>query len=67
MPAAKCPECDEEVFVDANLEQGDFVKCEECGASLELVGMDPIELDVREEDGGDGDDDGFGIDGGGSF
>jgi len=49
MPAAKCPECDEEVFVDADLEQGDFVECDECGASLELVGMDPIELDVRSE------------------
>lgn len=49
MPAAKCPECDEEVFVDADLEQGDFVECDECGASLELVGMDPIELDVRHD------------------
>jgi alpha-aminoadipate carrier protein LysW len=49
MPAAKCPECGEEVFVDADLEQGDIVECDECGASLELVGMDPIELDVRNE------------------
>jgi len=67
MPAAKCPECDEEVFVDADLEQGDFVECEECGASLELVGMDPIELDVREEAGVDDDDDELGFDGGGGF
>jgi alpha-aminoadipate/glutamate carrier protein LysW len=67
MPVAKCPECDEEVFVDADLEQGDFVECEECGASLELVGMDPIELDVRDEVGIDGDDDGFGIDSGDNF
>lgn len=61
MPAAKCPECDEEVFVEADLEQGDFVECEECGASLELVGMDPIELDVRDDSDRDGDD--FGGDG----
>jgi alpha-aminoadipate/glutamate carrier protein LysW len=65
MPAAKCPECDEEVFVDADLEQGDFVECEECGASLELVGMDPIELDVRQET--PEDDDGFGYEEDGGF
>ena len=64
MPAAKCPECGEEVFVEADLEQGDFVECEECGASLELVGMDPIELDVRDDSDRDvddfgGDEDGY--------
>lgn len=59
MPAAKCPECDEEVFVDADLEQGDFVECDECGASLELVGMDPIELDVRHDAEDDEEEDDF--------
>ena len=55
MPAAKCPECGEEVFVEAELEQGDIVECDECGVSLELVGMDPIELDVRHETDDDAD------------
>lgn len=62
MPVAKCPECGEEVFVDADLEQGDLVECDECGTSLELVGMDPIELDARRESDIDRDDD-FGMDG----
>lgn len=53
MPTAICPECDEEVYVDADSEQGDVVSCDECGADLEIVGLDPIELDIYEE----GDDD----------
>ncbi len=49
MPTSICPECDEEVYVDAELEQGDRVSCDECHASLIVVGLDPIELDLREE------------------
>ena len=49
MPTSICPECDEEVFVDAESEQGDRVSCDECGTSLVVVGLDPIELDVYEE------------------
>lgn len=47
MPTANCPECEEEVYVDADSEQGDEVSCDECGASLVVVGLDPIELDLK--------------------
>ena len=60
MPNAICPECDEEVFVDADSEQGDRVTCDECGSGLVVVGLDPIELDLYEEsdtDDPDGDED----------
>lgn len=59
MPATACPECEEKVFVDAESEQGDIVTCEECGSELEVVGLDPVELDLYEEKGGfdDADDD----------
>ena len=50
MPTAICPECEEEVYVDADAEQGDTVSCDECGSSLTVVGLDPIELDLRDED-----------------
>ncbi len=56
MPTTACPECSEEVFVDAESEQGDIVSCDECGTDLEIVGLDPIELDVSEEDFADSDD-----------
>ena len=46
MPTAVCPECSEEVYVDAESEQGDIVTCEECGSDLEVVGLDPVELDL---------------------
>ena len=37
MPTANCPECEEEVYVDAESEQGDTVSCDECGAALVVV------------------------------
>lgn len=48
MPTSICPECDEEVYVDADSEQGDVVTCDECGTELVIVGLDPIEMDVYE-------------------
>ncbi len=49
MPTSICPECSEEVYVDADSEQGDDVACDECGAKLIVVGLDPVELDLHEE------------------
>ncbi|MGI8788844.1 MAG: hypothetical protein ACR2HG_13915 [Pyrinomonadaceae bacterium] len=53
MPTTACPECSEDVYVDADSEQGDVVTCDECGTDLEIVGLDPVELDIHEEDGDD--------------
>lgn len=49
MPTAICPDCDEEVYVDPDSEQGDIVACDECGVRLIVVGLDPIELDRDDE------------------
>ena len=57
MPTAICPECDEEVYVDADSEQGDRVSCDECGTGLVVVGLDPVEVDVYEESDSDDFDD----------
>lgn len=58
MPTSICPECDEDVFVDAESEQGDVVTCDECGSRLVVVGLDPIELDLQDDlDSGELDDD----------
>lgn len=57
MPTATCPECGEKVHVDVEADKGDIVECEECGSELEVVGLDPIELDLVEEDYYDEDDD----------
>lgn len=60
MPLAVCPECEFEIHVEEDLDKGDTVRCEECEAKLEVVGLDPIELDlVVEVDDDDDDDDDY--------
>jgi alpha-aminoadipate/glutamate carrier protein LysW len=50
VPTGTCPECDADVHVDTDADKGDIMSCEECGTDLELVGLDPVELDIVEED-----------------
>lgn len=57
MPTGTCPECDAEVHVDTDVDKGETVQCEECGTQLEIVGLDPVELDIVEEETLDDDDD----------
>ena len=46
----KCPECDGVMDVDEDeLDEGDTVSCDECGADLRVVGVDPVELESAEE------------------
>ena len=49
MPTGTCPECEADVHVDLDADKGEIVDCEECGIQLELVGLDPVELDIVEE------------------
>lgn len=57
MPTAACPECGENVHVDVETDKGEIVECEECGSELEVVGLDPVELDLAEDGYFDEDDD----------
>ncbi|MDT4969483.1 MAG: alpha-aminoadipate/glutamate carrier protein LysW [Acidobacteriota bacterium] len=50
MPTGTCPECDADVHVDTDTDKGETVACEECGTELEVVGLDPLELDIVEEE-----------------
>lgn len=51
--AAVCPECDSPIDLDNDVDEGETVQCEECGAELEVVGTDPIELAPIDEAGYD--------------
>ena len=51
--AVLCPECDSPLDVEDNLDEGETLQCEECGAELEIVSTDPIELSVIDEEGYD--------------
>jgi len=48
MPTGICPECDEEVYIDPDLEQGEVITCEQCGIELEIINTSPIELGLYE-------------------
>lgn len=43
--AVVCPECDNPLTIAADeVEEGETVQCDECGADLEVIGVDPLEL-----------------------
>lgn len=49
-----CPECEEEITFEAQLQLGQRVTCPECWADLQIVNLDPLKLtgtmDEFEED-----------------
>ena len=52
-----CPVCEGSIDVDEeDVDEGDTISCDECGADLRVVGTDPLEvesaehLDEEEED-----------------
>ena len=49
MPIGTCPDCEGEVHVDPDVDKGEVVSCEECGIDLEVVGLDPVELDIEKQ------------------
>jgi alpha-aminoadipate carrier protein LysW len=52
-----CPECESELDIEVDeVEEGDVITCEECGAEFEVVGVEPLELARVEEGLGEEDD-----------
>ena len=46
-----CPLCDAEIDVEEEeLDEGDELTCEECGATLNVSSLDPLELESSDED-----------------
>ena len=48
-----CPVCDADIDVEEDeLDEGDIISCDECGATVNVLGLDPLELasDDEEED-----------------
>lgn len=46
-----CPVCDAVLDVEEDeLDEGDVLSCEECGATVHVVGVDPIELEPEEDE-----------------
>jgi alpha-aminoadipate carrier protein LysW len=48
---AICPECEFEIDVDEyDVDRGDTLECDNCGVTLEIIGLNPIELEVASDD-----------------
>ena len=46
-----CPECEALIDVeDVEMEEGQTVDCPECGAELEVVNTNPLELNVLSDE-----------------
>jgi alpha-aminoadipate carrier protein LysW len=46
-----CPVCEGTIDVDEeDVDEGDTLSCDECGADLKVVGTDPLELESAEEE-----------------
>jgi alpha-aminoadipate carrier protein LysW len=43
---AFCPECETVIDVGDDIEEGQKVDCPECGAELEVVNTNPLELNI---------------------
>ncbi|MGO8735956.1 MAG: lysine biosynthesis protein LysW [Terriglobia bacterium] len=41
-----CPECRTAIDVEDDVEEGQTLDCPECGAELQVVNTDPVELEV---------------------
>ena len=45
-----CPVCDGHIDVDEeDVDEGDSLSCDECGADLKVVGTDPLEIESADE------------------
>ena len=52
-----CPLCNAEIDVDEEeLDEGDSLICEECGANLNVSGVSPLELTPDDDDDDDDED-----------
>ncbi|MCY4062273.1 MAG: lysine biosynthesis protein LysW [Chloroflexi bacterium] len=44
-----CPECEGEVDIPTDAMENELVSCPECGTELEIMSLDPMELELAPE------------------
>jgi alpha-aminoadipate carrier protein LysW len=55
-PTFECPECAADVPLMDDVMQNEIITCPECGIELEIISLDPLEVDLApqvEEDWGE--------------
>ncbi|MBM3776452.1 MAG: hypothetical protein FJW37_15015 [Acidobacteria bacterium] len=57
-----CPICDAEIDVEEDeVDEGEVLSCDECGASLRVAGKNPLELESADEEDEEEADEAFGV------
>lgn len=46
MNTAVCPECEAEIILEAGTEVGEISVCPECGVDLEVIALDPPQVEL---------------------
>ena len=55
--ATLCPECDTPLEIDVDLvDEGELITCDECGADLEIVSLEPVQVAKVDNEGYDDED-----------
>ena len=45
-----CPECDGAIDIEEeDIDEGDVLSCDECGASVKVLGKNPLELESADD------------------
>jgi alpha-aminoadipate carrier protein LysW len=58
-----CPNCDAVIDVDKeDLDEGDVLTCDECGATLNVTSLEPLEVQLFDDDEEDDEDEDFEFD-----
>jgi len=61
---AECPLCGADLGLDEDeIDEGDVISCDECGATLTVTDLNPLEIEELEEDDYDEEDEDSGDDG----
>jgi alpha-aminoadipate carrier protein LysW len=46
MFTVSCPECDADISLADNTEVGEIIVCPDCGVDLEVIGLDPAQVEL---------------------
>lgn len=48
--AVLCPECEAPLTLPAGLMAGEIIICQDCGVELEVLGLDPVTLQLAPQE-----------------
>ncbi len=49
MATVLCPECEAALMLDADVEESEIIVCPDCGVELEVMSVDPLEVEMAPE------------------